>query len=300
MRKTTTLITVLLLAACGGGEAQKTADSSTVVAEQPTTQPASAEPAQTETQRPALTLEDAATGAHRSPENIARNDWRHPVETLTFFGLEPGMTVVEVWPGGGWYSEVIAPALGPDGQLIAASYAPIPDEPDSYRTKGHAKYDARLKAEPIFANARHGMLQPPEKVDIGAPGSADLAVTFRNTHSFVSGEIADQVFAELFKVLKPGGVLGVVQHRANEGADPATSVKTGYLPEQFVIDLATKAGFELVEKSEINANPKDTKDHPEGVWTLPPGYRLGEKDRAKYEAIGESDRMTLKFRKPAQ
>jgi predicted methyltransferase len=133
---------------------------------------------------------------------------------------------------------------------------------------------------------------------LGAADSYDLVLTFRNNHSWINGGYHDAVYAEAFRVLKPGGVLGVVQHRAKEGADPVASAKTGYVPEAFVIEAAERAGFDLAGRSEVNANPKDTKDHPEGVWTLPPSYRLGDEDRARYEAIGESDRMTLRFVKP--
>ena len=208
------------------------------------------------------------------------------------------MTVIEVWPGGGWYTEVLAPAVGPEGKLIAASYAPVADDPEAYRSKGYAKFDVRLKAEPVFANVVHGMLEP-DKIDVGEPGTADLAVTFRNSHGWINNGTADAMYKAIFDALKPGGTLGVVQHRAKEGADPVASAKKGYVPQAYMIELIESAGFEFVESSEINANPKDTTDHPEGVWTLPPGYRLKDKDRAKYEAIGESDRMTLKFKKPA-
>jgi predicted methyltransferase len=246
----------------------------------------------------AALIEAAAAGAHRSEANIARNTYRHPVETLTFFGIEPDMTVVELWSGGGWYTEVLAPTLV-DGELIAANFADKED-PEHYRTRLREQLDARIQNEEVFSNVTHGTLQPGEKVDIGEPGSADMVVTFRNMHSFINAGIQKEVFAESYEVLKPGGIFGVVQHRAPEGADPMKSAKDGYVPEAYVIELAEEAGFELVEKSEINANPRDTKDYPEGVWTLPPTLRLEDEDRAKYEEIGESDRMTLKFVKPAQ
>ena len=291
MRSITILIVSLLTAACSGPDT--TAPEQ--LTETPTTQ--SSEPPASQAAAP-MSLEEAATGAHRDPKNVARNEFRHPVETLSFFGLQPGMTVVEVWPGAGWYTEVLAPALGPDGKLVAATYAPVPNDPEAYRSKGYEAFKARVESEPIFGNVTLGMLQPPDRVDIGPPGSADMAVTFRNIHSFINDGIAEGVFAALFEVLKPGGILGVVQHRGADGVDPLASAKTGYVPESYVIELAQKAGFELVERSEVNANPKDTKDHPEGVWTLPPALRLADTDREKYEAIGESDRMTLKFRKP--
>jgi predicted methyltransferase len=145
---------------------------------------------------------------------------------------------------------------------------------------------------------RTATFEPPTAIDLGPDGSADLVLTFRNTHGWVRDGVAESVFGAAFRVLKPGGILGVTQHRAREGADPVESAKTGYVPEAHVVALAEAAGFELEERSEINANAKDTKDYPEGVWTLPPTLRLGEQDRERYLAIGESDRMTLRFRKP--
>lgn len=309
MKKTLLIALALVLAACGGGDAQTQKDEQPTeekVAEQAEQESAEAETAETaETAEQggeedvAALIEEASTGEHRSEKNIVRNEYRHPVETLTFFGIEPDMTVVELWPGGGWYTEVLAPTLT-DGQLVAASFAPKPDEPEHYRNRIYKSYEEKLAGSDVYSNVELGMLQPGEKVAIGEPGSADMVVTFRNFHSFISSGIEDEILAESYKVLKPGGILGVVQHRAPEGADVTETVEKGYVPEAYVIEKAKEAGFELVEKSEVNANPKDTKDYAEGVWTLPPSYRLGDKDRAKYEAIGESDRMTLKFRKPVE
>lgn len=244
-------------------------------------------------------LEAAAEGDHRSDENKARNEFRHPVETLMFFGIEPDMTVVELWSGGGWYTEVLAPVLSNEGTLVAANFAAKADDPEHYRSKLRVKMDERIANDPVFAKVTHGTFEPGVKVDAGEPGSADMVVTFRNVHSFVGSGIEKEVFAEAYKVLKPGGIFGVVQHRAPEGSDVKKTAEKGYVPQAFVIALAEETGFELVEASEINANPKDTADWPEGVWTLPPSLRLGDKDKEKYMAIGESDRMTLKFRKPA-
>ncbi|MGM0556977.1 MAG: class I SAM-dependent methyltransferase [Myxococcota bacterium] len=306
MKKTLiALIAVSMLAACSttsNTSDQETADQA--AAEQQQTEEAPAEdeagdaPAETQEEDVAELIESAATGDHRSDENIARNEYRNPVETLMFFGIEPDMTVVELWSGGGWYTEVLAPTLV-DGKLVAANFA-AKEDPEHYRTRLRKKLEARIQNEDVFSNVVHGTLQPGQKVDVGEPGSADMVVTFRNIHSFIGADIQDEVFAESYKVLKPGGILGVVQHRAPEGADPMESAEKGYVPEAYVIEMAEEAGFELVEKSEINANPKDTKDYPEGVWTLPPSLRLEDKDREKYEAIGESDRMTLKFVKPAE
>ncbi|MFW6053291.1 MAG: class I SAM-dependent methyltransferase [Persicimonas sp.] len=244
-------------------------------------------------------LEQAAEGDHRSADNIARNEYRNPVDTLLFFGIERDMTVVELWPGGGWYTEVLAPALT-EGTLIGANFAPKEDDPDHYRTKLHNAYKQRMADEEIFSNVEPITFQPPEQNELGEPGSADMVLTFRNTHSFISAGVEDQVMESAYEVLEPGGIFGVVQHRAEEGADVEETVEDGYVPEAYVIEKAEEAGFELVEKSDINANPADTKDHPEGVWTLPPSLRLGDEDREKYEEIGESDRMTLKFQKPAE
>lgn len=243
-------------------------------------------------------LERAIDSPLRTPESRARDAQRHPRETLLFFGLEPGMRVLELWPGGGWYTEILAELLAPDGQLVVTNSDPAgpADRPATRYAKALAD---RLAGDPArFGAVEVVVVDPPAKLELGASGSFDAVLTFRNNHSWINGGYHDAVYAEAFRVLKPGGVLGVVQHRAKEGADPGTSAKTGYVPEAFVIEAAERAGFALDGRSEINANPKDTKDHPEGVWTLPPSLRLGDRDRAKYEAIGESDRMTLRFVKP--
>ena len=244
-------------------------------------------------------LRAAITSPQRSPENHARDVWRHPEETLLFFGIEPDMRVLELWPGGAWYTEILATFLAPDGHLAVTNFDPNgpEDEPATRYAKALAE---KLAADPArFGAVEVIEIDPPAKLRLGADASYDLVLTFRNNHGWINGGYHDAVYAEAFRVLRPGGVLGVVQHRAKEGADPVASAKTGYVPESFVIEAAERAGFALAARSEINANPKDTKDHPEGVWTLPPSYRLGERDHAKYEAIGESDRMTLRFVKPA-
>ncbi len=244
-------------------------------------------------------LQAALASPARSAESRARDASRHPQETLRFFGLEPGMQVLELWPGGGWYTEILAPFLAGDGKLTVTNYDPNgPQEEARYRY-------ARALAERLAADAdRFGAVEvleidPPERFDLGADGRFDLIVTFRNNHGWIRGGYHDQVYREAFRVLKPGGVFGVVQHRAPEGADVTVSAENGYVPEAYVIAAAERAGFELAARSELNANPRDTKDYPKGVWTLPPNFRLGDEDRARYEAIGESDRMTLRFVKPA-
>jgi predicted methyltransferase len=245
-------------------------------------------------------LKAASVGPHRSPQNIARNKYRHPVETLEFFGLEEDMTVLEALPGGLWYGEIIAPFVRDQGEYIAAVYdVSLPGRPD-YQIRQVEVMETRFAGEPeVFGTPRVATLSPPDSIDLGEPGSVDIVLTFRNLHGWVRDGVEDEVLAAFFEVLKPGGVLGIVQHRAGPRSDPDPDAFIGYLAEDRVISMAEAAGFVLEARSEINANPDDTADHPRGVWTLPPSFALGEKDRAKYAAIGESDRMTLRFRKPA-
>jgi predicted methyltransferase len=236
-------------------------------------------------------------GSWRAPENVARDGYRHPQQSLQFFGLGPQQTVIEITPGNGWYSELLAPLLKENGQYIAAVQAPTVS--DNAR-KSEEKLKNKFAAEPAqYAKAQVLEFDPKAPV-FGQPGSADAVLTFRNVHNWVLADTAPLVFQGFFKVLKPGGVLGVVDHRAKDGASLEDIKHSGYLTTDYVVKLATDAGFKLEAQSEINANPKDTKDYPEGVWTLPPALTLGDKDRAKYVAIGESDRMTLRFVKPAK
>jgi predicted methyltransferase len=242
-------------------------------------------------------LGEVLNGSWRSDTNKARDQYRHPRQTLAFFGLKPGMSVIEITPGGGWYAEILAPLMKGSGTYTAAIVTPKKKEGEDAQDK-----DALTKKFEADA-ARYGEAKvvqfDPKAPKLGAPGSVDMVLTFRNVHNFVMGDTAGPMFKEFFAVLKPGGVLGVVDHRAAPGADLEKIKESGYLPEDFVIKLATNAGFRLASKSEGNANPKDTKDYPEGVWTLPPTLALKDKDRDKYLAIGESDRMTLRFVKPA-
>lgn len=237
-------------------------------------------------------------GEHRSAENRARDAWRHPQETLDFFGIRPDMTVVELWPGAGWYTQVLAPYLRDEGVLYAAHF-PTDAKQDYYR-RGRAAFDAMLAAAPmLYDRVRVTALAPPEMLEIAPEGSADAVLTFRNLHNWYGMGADIAVLRAAFKALKPGGVLGIVDHRAAPGTTGEQMKKSGYLTEDTVIAAATDAGFELEQKSEINANPRDTRDHPKGVWTLPPTLALGDQDREHYLAIGESDRMTLLFRKPS-
>jgi len=240
-------------------------------------------------------LKEVIAGDHRSADNAARDAYRHPYETLTFFGIRPDMTVVEIYPGRGWYTEILAPYLKDNGTLYAAE---APSDP-SYEAlqRSLEAFDQKLKDSPgLYGEVKRTTVT--KDGDIAPPESSDLIVTFRNTHSFMRAGTEDASFAAMYKALKPGGVLGVVQHRGDPNVKQDPKAATGYVNEDYVIALAENAGFELAGKSEINANPKDTKDYPKGVWTLPPSFRLGDEDRDKYAAIGESDRMTLKFVKP--
>ncbi|MDH3590078.1 MAG: methyltransferase [Gammaproteobacteria bacterium] len=234
-----------------------------------------------------------AVGQHRSAKNVARNHFRHPVETLMFFGIRPDMTVVEASPGGGgWYTEILAPFLREKGTYYAGSYDPQSER--EYYRRNAARYAEKLAEYPQhYDRVKVTVFAPPEQTNAAPEGSADLVLTFRNTHNWMGNDAAEAAYAGFYSMLKPGGVLGVVQHRAKPGTtiDPGK----GYITEEKVVALAQAAGFRLLESSEINANRKDNADHPEGVWTLPPAYRLKDVDREKYAAIGESDRMTLKF-----
>jgi predicted methyltransferase len=246
-------------------------------------------------------LDAAIAGAHRTPEEKARDVWRHPRETLTFFGVEPDMIVVEVWPGGGWYTKILAPYLQAGG---GAYYAAHPDPAASARAaEAVQKFKDAYADQGLYGEINLTVLG--EGFDIAPPGTADVVLTFRNVHNWTSAGQADDYFDAFYRALKPGGVLGVVEHRANEGEEE--NPDSGYVKESTVKALAEAAGFAFVDSSEVNANPKDTKDHPFGVWTLPPVRRSSASpgledpnfDRANYDAIGESDRMTLKFVKPA-
>jgi len=240
-------------------------------------------------------LAAAIASPSRTPKNVARDTYRHPLETLQFFGLKPDQAVVEIWPGGGWYMEILAPFLRDQGKYYAAVEGGDSKE---------AKDDEAALRKRITDDSTHlgkvnvTRLAPPKDTAICPAGTADVVLTFRNVHNWIAAGTQQAQFATFFKALKPGGVLGVVEHRAKSGASMETMKKSGYVDEAYVKTLATQAGFRFEAESPINNNPKDTKDYPEGVWTLPPTYALGDKDKAKYQAIGESDRMTLKFVKP--
>ncbi len=240
-------------------------------------------------------LKTALAAPHRSAENKARDKYRHPLTTLAFFGLQDNHTVLEMFPGPGWYTEVLAPVLRDNGKLLVTSADPNGD-PEDYQVKRAKELDALVATHPAVFDNLGKVIIDSKDVKLGAPGTVDMVLVFRSLHGWVQGGTADKILSEIFAVLKPGGTLGIEGHRGKEG----TPLDGGYMPESMAIELVKRAGFELAEKAEINANPKDTKDHPKGVWTLPPSYALGDQDREKYTAIGESDRFTLRFVKPAR
>jgi predicted methyltransferase len=244
----------------------------------------------------AAALDNILAGSQRSAENSARDRYRHPKETLLFFGIRPEMKVLEVWPEPGWYTEVIAPLVRERGQYFAAVIAPDPDS--KYVTGRLSDYQQKLAAKPDVYGAVEVVTLPTDGSDVVPAGTLDMVVTFRNIHNWMARDSAGQVFATLYRALKPGGVLGVVEHRGNAAIAQDPKAKSGYVNEDYAIRLIEGQGFRLVGESQVNANPKDTKDYEQGVWTLPPGYRLGDRDRQKYADIGESDRFTLKFEKP--
>ncbi len=295
-----TLTMALTLAACGQGA--KSVNGDEAEAAKDTAQ--SAVENVVEETAATMSLADAVAGDWRSEAHKARDKWRHPVETLEFFGLSPDMTVVEVFPGGGWYTQILAPYIAAGGgTYIAAGFDPTLGV--DYYDRGIARFEENFLGNPelygeIIVTALSASSGP-----MAEPGSADMVLTFRNVHNWMGQGYADKAFADMYAALKPGGVLGVVEHRAKADAEQDPKADSGYVREDYTIALAEKAGFVLEEKSEINANPKDSADHPSGVWSLPPTLAKGDAsdedyDAEIYKAIGESDRMTLKFRKPAQ
>lgn len=246
------------------------------------------------------TLDQAVKSDFRQDKNVSRDKYRHPLETLTFFDIKPSDTVIELWPGGGWYAEVLAPYLAGEGQYVAGNFDTNPADEKKrkgYRATSGKKFEAWLKKNKAqVGQATTVTFDPPTHYVLGRDESVDTVLTFRNLHNWAMKGYLEPVFESTYKVLKPGGTFGIVEHRGKAGMD----AKTGYMDEAQVIALAEKVGFTLVAKSDVNANAKDTKDYPKGVWTLPPRLALEDVDKAKYLAIGESDRMTLKFIKNVQ
>ncbi len=291
----TAALAAFLLTACGSEETPPAPAPAEPAAPVPEAAPAAPTAAEV--------LDDVLADPRRG-EGADRDVFRHPKETLLFFGFEPDMTVVEIWPGGGWYTKVLAPALkAGGGAYIAAGYDPSLES--AFVQRSLKAYDENFIQKPDEYGEITQTIFTSEKGDIAPAGSADLVLSFRNVHNWMGGGYAEKAFVDFYTALKPGGVLGVVEHRQKTGEqDPRAA--SGYVREDYVIALAEAAGFELEGRSDINANPKDAADHPFGVWTLPPTMRNSrggeatpdDYDPAKYAAIGESDRMTLKFRKP--
>jgi predicted methyltransferase len=241
-------------------------------------------------------LAAAVNSDFRPAADRARDPYRHPLQTLTFFGIKPNMTVVELWPFGGWYTEILAPYLHDRGTLYAA--AMDPDSTTAEDKRYNSELAAMLAAHPDVYGKVQVTVLAPHKMQIAPDGTADLVVTFRNIHNWVWAGMEKDVLAAAFRALKPGGILGVEEHRNNDPQFVPKTPGVGYVGEQYAIELIQSAGFRLVGQSNVNRNPKDTKDYPSNVWSLPPTYAEGEQDRARYAAIGESDRFTLKFIKP--
>lgn len=296
---------VLTLAACGAPADESPTEAAETAA--PGTAETAAAP-EAETAAP-MTMDEILAGDWRSDAERARDDFRNPAETLAFFGIERDHTVVELWPGGGWYTKILGPYLASgDGTLIAAGF-----DPEAFEGERRERVEQRVAdfTETFAANPElygnvivrgfSGLSGP-----LAEPDSVDAVLTFRNLHNWMAGDYHDKFYADAFAALKPGGVLGVVEHRLPSTVEQDPTASSGYVHEDFVVAAAERAGFELVERSEINANPADTADHPFGVWTLPPNSRTEDRDGNTpegfdpeiYIAIGESDRMTLKFRKP--
>jgi predicted methyltransferase len=241
---------------------------------------------------PALsaTLTDSARPANASARDVVR----HPLQELTFFGLKSGQTVVELWPGGGYWTDILGPYLSSRGRL----YVALPARSDAQEEAGAARWRTRYLGDPAHYGSIVETALGADHFEIAPPGTADLVLTFRNLHNWLGAGYAPEALAACFRALKPGGILGIEEHRARNDRPQDPKARDGYVRQDYTIALAKQAGFKLVASSEMNANPRDTKDWPKGVWTLPPTFALGDQDRARYAAIGEADNYVLKFRKP--
>lgn len=248
-------------------------------------------------------LESIIAGEHRSEKSVARDQYRNPIDTIEFFGTKPTDHILEMWPGTGWYSEILAPYVKGQGKYTAATFSidnmSSEDKRDKSWSKTALKYKNKMSDKEVYGDVSFTEFSPPQKYQCADPGTVDVAYLVRTMHIWDEQGILLQGLESIYEALKPGGVMAVVQHRGNASTSIGSVAVEGYLDERYVIDVAEKAGFKLAAKSEINANPKDTKDHPKGVYTLLPTLAMGKKDKDRYLEIGESDRMTLKFIKPA-
>ena len=249
-------------------------------------------------------LDAAIAGEHRSEENKARDSFRQPKKTLDFFGFRSDMDVLEVWPGSGWYTQILAPALKDDGKLYAAQYSP--NGRYGYQRRYYGQFLTMLGETPdVYRNVVVTQLALPYHLKMAPPGSVDMVLTFRNVHNWFSdmygsGAYAQAAFQAMYDALRPGGILGIVDHHWPDADNEDPLAGSGYISKERTIAMAEVVGFKVTGESDMLANPKDTRDHPQGVWTLPPGYALGDEDREKYQAIGESDRFVLRFQKPVE
>lgn len=254
----------------------------------------------------AADLRAAVAGEWRPPADRARDAWRHPVESLAFWGLRAGQTVVEFWPGAGWYTDIIAPFLAATGGKLYAAHMQVGENADPATREIVEAYRRRLASNRKLYGDVEITAFGPTSGPVAPAGSADLVLFLRNLHNWMAAGIAEKAFRQAYAALKPGGFLGIEEHRANPGGVPDVLAEDGYVQQAYAVQLAQEAGFVLDAASEINANPNDTRDHPFGVWTLPPVRRSSPRgepadpsfDRARYDAVGESDRMTLRFVKP--
>ncbi len=293
---------VLALGACGQDE--EVVEAPAPETAEPAVEEPAAPPELSQEEKNAAKFDEILAGDWREEKNTARDVFRNPKETLTFFGLQPDMTVVEVWPGGGWYTEVIAPFVKEGGKFYAAGFDPASD--NERIRNSVTNFQTKFVENPDTFGKITATVFGPNVGDIAPAGSADIVLTFRNVHNWVPRGYAAEGFVQMYRALKPGGILGVVDHRLPAAMEADAELSSGYIHEAAVIELAEQAGFVLEGSSDINNNPKDTADHPFGVWTLPPVLRSAPRgepadetfDQTKYMEIGESDRFTLRFRKP--
>jgi predicted methyltransferase len=242
-----------------------------------------------------LSIDKALTAEHRTAKYVERDKFRHPKETLLFFGLSPEKSVVEITPGYGWYAEILAPLIGEKGQYYYTSLK-LHEKINPYFVKVEKAFKEKMQKNPDVYSKLRWVHFDPKQPNFAPDGPVDMVLTFRNVHNWAKAGSVESMFAGFARALKPGGILGLVEHRAKPGTPLEKQIKSGYMTEEYVIKIANDAGFILDASSEINANPNDTADHPKGVWNLLPSLRgVSDADKANMAAIGESDRMTLRF-----